>query len=219
MLSGGIDSLYSLHLLLTTTTDELWVHHVHLINREGRHRAEARACADIVAWCRQHLRPFRYTESTIDHSAFELSGRDVLSVALEAGLVAQNAWPVARKHLDRWVLGYCLEESEEVVSGQTVSASNRRAVIETAVHVTSHPITPPPLAKLPLLPKHQEIEALPPALAALAWTCRTPRVLGAELVECGTCKTCLLMETVRARLTPETRPAPRRVSPDDRQID
>lgn len=212
MLSGGIDSLYSLHHLLTTTTDDLWVHHVHLINREGRHHAEAQACANIVAWCREHLRPFRYTESTIDHSAFELTGRDVLSVALEVGLLAQNAWPTARKHFDRWVLGYCLEESEEVVAGQTVSASNRRAVIDTAVHVTAHPITPPPLAKLPLLPKHEEIAALPPPLAALAWTCRTPQVQGSELVECATCKTCLLMETVRAKLTPETRLPPRRVS-------
>lgn len=211
MLSGGVDSLYSLHHLLTTTDDELWVHHVHLVNREGRHHAEAQACADIVAWCRAHLRPFRYTESTIDHSAFELTGRDVLSVALEAGLIAQNAWPTARKHLDRWVLGYCLEESEEVVAGQTVGTSNRRAVIETAVHVTAHPIAPPPLAKLPLIAKQLELEALPPALAALAWTCRTPQLQAEFFVECGTCKTCLLMETVRAKLSPETRPAPRRV--------
>lgn len=212
MLSGGIDSLYSLHHLLTTTTDDVWVHHVHLVNREGRHRAEARACSDIVAWCRQHLRPFRYTESTVDHAALELSGRDVLWVALEAGLIAQNAWPVAHKHLDRWVLGYCLEESEEVVAGETVSASNRRAIIETAVHVTAHPIAPPPLAKLPLIAKHEEVEAMPPALTALAWTCRTPQVFESEFVECGTCKTCQLMETVRARLTPETRPPRRRVS-------
>jgi 7-cyano-7-deazaguanine synthase in queuosine biosynthesis len=212
MLSGGVDSLYVLHHLLTTTDDELWVHHVHLINREGRHRAEARACEEIVAWCRQHLRPFRYTESTIDHSAFEVSGRDVLSVALEAGLIAQNAWPTTKKHLDRWVLGYCLEESQEIVAGQTVGSSNRRRIIETAVNVTAFPITAPPLASLELIPKHQELEALPRALAALAWTCRTPRLEADVFVECGQCKTCRLMEVTRGKLTSTYEWAPRRVS-------
>lgn len=69
MFSGGIDSLSVLYQ----------------VNREGRHRAETVACGNIVAWCTEHLRSFRYTESTIDHSAFELFGRDVLLVAFEAG--------------------------------------------------------------------------------------------------------------------------------------
>ena len=39
MFSGGIDSTAMLVKLLTQDADELRVHHVHLVNREGRDRA------------------------------------------------------------------------------------------------------------------------------------------------------------------------------------
>jgi 7-cyano-7-deazaguanine synthase in queuosine biosynthesis len=198
MLSGGIDSLYSLHQLLTTTDDVVWAHHVNLVNREGRHLAEAKACAEIVAWCGQRLRPFRYTTSTIDHSAFELFGRDVLLVAFEAGVLAQNAHAQWRRGFDRWMLGYCKEESEEVVDGQPVTGTNRRAIVETCVQVSAHPFTAPPLDSPVLISKRAQIDAMPAELVRLAWTCRTPRWSDDVPVECGQCKTCRLLSHIRA---------------------
>jgi hypothetical protein len=42
-----------------TATDELvHVHHMHLINREGRHEAAAEACLRIVDFCRQPWRDY-----------------------------------------------------------------------------------------------------------------------------------------------------------------
>jgi hypothetical protein len=200
MLSGGIDSLFVLHEVLRRTDDVVWAHHVHLVNREGRHEAEARACAAIVAWCARHLRPFRYTQSVIDHSAFTLFGRDVLLVGFEAGVVVQNAHAEWSRGFDRWMLGYCKEESEELVGGVPAAFSGRRALVETSLAVSAHPFTPPPLDGLPLLPKEAQIRAMPAELAGLAWTCRTPVWNGPEPVECGRCKTCLLMAPIRQSL-------------------
>jgi hypothetical protein len=205
MFSGGIDSLYVLYQLLHDTDDVLWVHHVNLVNREGRHRAEAVACANIVSWCTEHLRSFRYTESTIDHSAFQLFGRDVLLVAFEAGLVIQNAHVVWRRGFDRWLLGYCKEESDELVGGVAASSTNRRSIIETALIASAHPVVPPKLHSQPLIAKQAQIQAMPLELAQLAWTCRSPVWAHDTATECGRCKTCKLMSPIRASLAQQGR--------------
>jgi len=201
MFSGGIDSLFSLYQVLHDTDDVLWAHHVNLVNREGRYRAEAEACGNIVAWCTEKLRPFRYTESTIDHSAFEMFGRDVLVVAFEAGIVVQNGHRIFGRGFDRWMLGYCQEEAEEMLpSGVVASSTNRRSVIEQCLSASAHPIVPPRLHSQPLIPKQAQIEAMPPELVQLAWTCRQPVWRESTAHECGTCKTCKLMKPIRANL-------------------
>lgn len=200
MFSGGIDSLYVLHQLLTTTDDVVWAHHVNLINPEGRHRAEAVACMNIVKYCLEHYRAFRYTQSTVDHSAFRLFGRDVTVVAFEAGVVIQNAHAVYQRGFDRWMLGYCKEESEEVVGDQPVASSNRRNITESVVELSAHPMTAPKLHSQTLIAKQAQMEAMPPELVRLAWTCRTPRWEGELAHQCGVCKTCKLLAPIRASL-------------------
>ncbi len=201
MFSGGIDSLFTLHQLLTETDDVVWAHHVNLVNREGRHRAESEACGNIVAWLTERVRRFRYTESTLDHSAFAMFGRDVTMVAFEAGLVVQNAHVQWKRGFDRWMLGYCKEESEEVLpSGTVADSSNRRSLTEQAVALSAHPMVPPKLFRPELLAKQAQIEAMPAELVQLAWTCRQPRWEAAVATECGVCKTCKLMGPIRANL-------------------
>jgi hypothetical protein len=201
MFSGGIDSLFTLYQLLHDTDDVVWAHHVNLINREGRHPAEAKACSDIVSYLTQRVRAFRYTESTIDHRAFQMFGRDVLMVAFEAGLVVQNAHAFYHRGFDRWLLGYCKEESEEVLaSGAAAGSTNRRGLTESAVELGAHPFVPPKLFRQALLPKQAQIEAMPPELVQLAWTCRQPTWHERTATECGVCKTCKLMHPIRADL-------------------
>ena len=71
MLSGGLDSTAMLVKLLAETGDALRVHHIRMVNREGRDRAEQRAVEAIVEYCRARYRPFRYSESALDFSALE----------------------------------------------------------------------------------------------------------------------------------------------------
>jgi hypothetical protein len=88
MFSGGIDSTAMLVKLLTEGTDELRVHHIHMQNREGRDAAEQRAVNSILSWCREHYRPFRYSESGLDFRALEAIPIDYLSIAFVACQVA-----------------------------------------------------------------------------------------------------------------------------------
>src|SRR5215207_319822 len=58
MFSGGVDSTAMLVRLLAESSDELRVHHIRMLNREGRDRAEGRAVEAIVAYCRARYRAF-----------------------------------------------------------------------------------------------------------------------------------------------------------------
>ena len=66
--------------LLAETKDELRVHHIRMANKEGRADAEQAAVERIVAWCRDHYRPFRYSESALDFT-------DVIGVVIERDTV------------------------------------------------------------------------------------------------------------------------------------
>ena len=70
MLSGGIDSAYSLKKVLSETNEKLYVHHIHIKNNEGsdvkRYKMEAKALRKIVPYMKKNFRDFHYSESTID---------------------------------------------------------------------------------------------------------------------------------------------------------
>ena len=70
MLSGGIDSVYLLKKLLIETNENIYAHHLHLINGEGkqieRYKLESIAVRKVVPYMKKNFRDFHYTESTID---------------------------------------------------------------------------------------------------------------------------------------------------------
>ena len=88
MFSGGLDSTAMLVKLLTTSADELRVHHIRMVTRERRDRAESRAVESIVAYCRARYRPFRTSESALDFSGLEAIPIDYVSIAFVACQVA-----------------------------------------------------------------------------------------------------------------------------------
>src|ERR671919_1151716 len=88
MFSGGLDSTAMLVKLLAESAEELRVHHIRMVNREKRHLAEQRAVEAIVAYCRRHYRPFRYSESGLEFEALEAIPIDYLSIAFVACQVA-----------------------------------------------------------------------------------------------------------------------------------
>ena len=88
MFSGGIDSTAMLVKLLTEGRDELRVHHIRMLNREGRDRAEGRAVDAILAYARANYRPFRFSQSGLDFSGLEAIPIDYVSIAFVACQVA-----------------------------------------------------------------------------------------------------------------------------------
>jgi 7-cyano-7-deazaguanine synthase in queuosine biosynthesis len=185
MFSGGLDSTAMLVKLLEQTRDELRVHHIRMVNREGRAAAEQAAVAAIVAWCRKRYRPFRYSESGLDFAALEAIPIDYLSIAYVACQVAIDTPGCNR------IAVASLSRDTDIVN----RAARQRQVFEV-MHACyrARKLGEPQVEWITPVydcTKSQIAEMLPPELAALTWSCRRPVARGGGWAPCGACKACL----------------------------
>ena len=184
MFSGGLDSTAMLVKLLAGSEDELRVHHVRMVNREGRADAEQTAVERIVAWCGKHYRPFRYSESGLDFSALEAIPIDYMAIAYVACQVA-----IDTPGCTRVAVGTLARDTDEV----NRSARQRRVFDTMYECYRARKLGE---AKIEwIYPVHSlgksEITALlPPELIKLTWSCRTPVRTPSGFRVCGTCKAC-----------------------------
>lgn len=184
MFSGGLDSTAMLVKLLAGTDDELRVHHIRMVNREGRADAEQAAVERIVDWCRGHCRPFRYSESGLDFAALEAIPIDYMAIAYVACQVA-----IDTPGCTRIAVGTLARDTDEA----NRSARQRR-VFETMYECYRarklgeekvewiypvHSLGKPEIAAL-----------LPQELIELTWSCRTPVRTPSGYRICGICKAC-----------------------------
>ena len=185
MYSGGMDSTAMLVKLLTQSDDALRVHHIHMVNREGRADAERAAVEAILAWCRGRFRPFRYSESGLDFAALEAIPIDYLSIAYVACQVA-----IDTPGCNRIAVGS--------LSGDTdiANRSARQRQVFDVMHACyrARKLGEPKVEWLyPVydLTKAQVASLLPTELARLTWSCRRPVAKPGGWAGCGTCKACL----------------------------
>jgi 7-cyano-7-deazaguanine synthase in queuosine biosynthesis len=185
MFSGGMDSTAMLVKLLTQSEDALRVHHIHMVNREGRADAERAAVEAIVAWCRGRFRPFRYTESGLDFASLEAIPIDYLSIAYVACQVA-----IDTPRCDRIAVGSLSRDTD------IVNRSARQRQVFDVMHACyrARKLGEPKVEWLyPVydLTKAQVGALLPPELARLTWSCRRPVAKPGGWAACGACKACL----------------------------
>jgi 7-cyano-7-deazaguanine synthase in queuosine biosynthesis len=196
MFSGGLDSTAVLYKLLTETADELRVHHVQMLNREGRARAEQDAVEAIIGWCRAHCRPFRYSESALDFTALEAIPIDYVSIAFVACQVA-----VDTPGCDRIAVGTLSGDLDEIK--RKVSESQRRVFEALYACYRARKAGEPRVEWIyPVygLTKAQVAASLPPELRARAWSCRRPVTTADGYRACGVCKPCRKRAEVSAQL-------------------
>ena len=185
MFSGGLDSTAMLVKLLTQSKDELRVHHIRMVNREGRAGAEQAAVEAIVAWCGRRYRPFRYSESGLDFASLEAIPIDYLSIAYVACQVA-----IDTPGCDRIAVASLSRDTD------IVNRSARQRQVFEVMHACYRArklgepsvewITPVYRAT-----KRELAESLPRELLEMTWSCRVPvREAGGWRV-CGACKACL----------------------------
>lgn len=193
MLSGGLDSVYSLYRMLKESDDEILVHHLHLVNKENRHIIEAESCKQVMAYCRQHFGDIPYTESTVDHSMFSAFGLDSFIVSYMAGVVARNYGEQTGKRIPRWIWGYCIEEQDS-------SDPRHYEQLENICAVASYPFEHPVREYIsPVISKAAQAEYMPEELVAASWSCRAPVWTVRGPRECGVCHTCKVMMPIRER--------------------
>lgn len=194
MISGGLDSTFSLVRLLRETDDEILAHHIHMMTDTGRYLPEAESCRRIVKYCETNFRPFSYTESAIDHRRFAAHGVDLVAAGLVAGAVASSYHRIHSRRVDRWVLGRSAEET----------ARNWRFRMARNVCEYNCQFVQPPELYFPEPRSQQEqVDYLPPELFEMTWSCRFPRKTGDTYVPCGKCSTCERLDGLSHALTPE----------------
>jgi 7-cyano-7-deazaguanine synthase in queuosine biosynthesis len=193
MFSGGLDSTAMLVKLLNETADELRVHHIRMVNRERRDLAEQRAVEAIVAYCRRHYRPFRYSESGLEFDELEAIPIDYLCIAFVACQVA-----IDTPGCDRVAVG-ALAADTDIAN----RSARQQGVFEAMYECYRVRKLGEPRVEwaFPVFgsSKAELAGALPPELLDLTWSCRRP-VQG--LRPCLRCKACLARQGLRPSIAP-----------------
>ena len=186
MWSGGIDSTYKLAWLLKETAHYVHAHHVHIVNREHRWNAERNACARLLRKLRA-IRPFGFSESTIDHSHHARIPFDMAIVAFEAGVVARTGDAPGSEPFTHWTIGTHKGEGHY---------QRRFALYEPMVNAVCFPEDYPEFEMGKVVTKAAEMEYLGSlGLLADCWYCRTPR----KGRPCGKCGACAEVKEARAK--------------------
>ena len=190
LLSGGIDSVAVLANMLMRTEHRVHAHHVELANRDNRVRAENDAVADVIDYCWNNFRDFEYS-SSVNEFRVTPKGYDLI-VALVHGAMVCLA---SKRRPDYLMTGH-------------FNTTRGRAVYGT--RMLSNCFTNPKNAPLWLRPldaltdrAHAKVDiyrSVPPDLAALSWSCRTPVISKhGGFAPCGKCYACKALNTARER--------------------
>lgn len=187
MLSGGIDSIYVLWDCLKNTDFNVVAHHINLANKEQRHIPESQASREVAAWCHEHIRGLKYTESDVNRSDFRFFGFDMFSVGFEAGLAAQHYRFENNHPVSFWQIGHCKEED---------SWPGRWQYVENCLKAASFPFEAPVYREFEVVSKAEQVKRLPSELTSLSWGCRRPINNNGVFEPCRECQTCKDREQV-----------------------
>jgi len=188
MLSGGIDSTAALWHALNRPNEygDIHVHHIHIQNAESRWRAEAAAVKSILQYMREHSSSsFTSSQSTINTPNFGLNflfDTEVLNFV--------TGYMTSRDpHINKVIIGgtatdFAMQANEAIARGKAIHNGFHPEEKDHSSRVKHYPHSH--------LTKAEVYKTLPPELALLTWSCRTPNYINGEPVECGRCKTCTL---------------------------
>lgn len=187
MFSGGLDSTAALWHVLNHPDKygEIHVHHIHIQNVENRWRAEAEAVNAIYAYLRQNITTsFTTSESTIrtpqfgNHFMYDAEIFNYLSGYMTSRDPLINKVIIGVTGTD-YEIGF-----DEV--------AKRGKAMHNAFHFDEED-NATRLKEFPLrnMTKNEVYKSIPPELALLTWSCRTPKYSNGKPVECGKCKTCI----------------------------
>lgn len=186
MLSGGIDSTAALWHVLHHPEEygEVHVHHIHIQNIEARWMAEAEAVKNVLAYMKKHApSPFTSSESTINTPGFGNKFMyDVEVVSYLSGYMTSRDPKITKVVIAATGTDFEMGVNDSVMRGKRM-------------HNAFHPEEEDHSARIKVYPqshlsKEEVFYSVPPELASLTWSCRTPHYADGKPLECGKCKTC-----------------------------
>jgi 7-cyano-7-deazaguanine synthase in queuosine biosynthesis len=187
MLSGGLDSVALLANILQETSQTVHAHHIEIQNFEDRRQAENDALHRILAYCREHYRPFTFTTS-VSEFPLGLGGGYDLTLAL---FTAARVHTALGRVVDIVYTGHIAPSRAEIVEG---------AAVFNACYINKRckPVWLRPLAHVK---KADIYQSIPLELAEMTWSCRKPVYRGSSYEACGSCHACRSRAQVSALLS------------------
>lgn len=188
MFSGGLDSTATLWHVLNHPKKygQVHVHHIHIQNIEARWKAEAAAVKAVLAYMRQHsTTPFTTSESSFNTPSFggkflfdtEITSFITGYMTSRDPLISKVVFGVTRSDLE-------MTASISIARGKRIHNAFYDDGEDHSAAVKEYPLSN--------MTKQEVYASLPPELAVLTWSCRTPRYVNGKAIECGKCKTCVL---------------------------
>lgn len=182
MFSGGLDSTGVLWRYINGDR-LLHVHHLYLVNRENRAKAEDRAVSDVVAYMRR-IRDFGFSESYHEYPCYGgnfIWDSDIFSFV--AGAICLSM-PSVREV----AVGMTLSDMR---AGMSVRVERANRIFD-AFGSEAKKVYP-----LSGMRKREVFDMIPSDLRDLTWSCRTPVYSGDDISCCGRCASCAEMRKIR----------------------
>lgn len=188
MFSGGIDSTAALWHVLHRPDEygQVHVHHVHMQNIEARWQAEAEAVKAVLAYMREHA-PTSFTTSESAIRTPHLGGKflfDTEVTGFITGYMTSRDPLITKVVIGATGTDFAIGASQAVARGKAIHNAFHSGNEDHSVAVKEYPHSH--------LTKEEVYKTLPPELAVLTWSCRTPHYADGKPIECGRCKTCTL---------------------------
>jgi hypothetical protein len=192
MYSGGLDSVALLANVLAETDHHVHVHHIEIVNRDGRSEIENLAVEKTLDYIRREYRDFDYSSSRNEFNIGWGGGTDLQLAMFTAGRLTT----ALEGMVDIVFTGHIQPPFWELSEG---------AAILNAVFIQrkQKPEWLWPLSKIDGAFGMRKVhiwESIPPELAEMTWSCRRPVMVGDDIQVCNDCHACTSRANLREKL-------------------
>ena len=196
MYSRGLDSLALLPNVLAETDHHVHVHHIEIVNRDGRSEIENIAVEKTLDYIRREYRDFDYSSSRNEFNIGWGGGTDLQLALFTAGRLTT----ALEGMIDIVFTGHIQRPFWELSEG---------AAILNAVFIQrkQKPEWLWPLSKIDGAFGMRKVhiwESIPLELAEMTWSCRRPVMVGNDIQVCNDCHACTSRANLREKLSGRT---------------
>lgn len=188
MWSGGLDSTYMLYKLAIEKKPFI-VHHISFRNQLKRWIPEDKAVLALKQMFRNNRIIFDYSESIIDFSCFQVTGRDRDTILLAAQKTAFEHLNLKLRVAVAWNDTDMANASivEQYEAGYVFKSWD---ALHSSMHVHNKLVSKELYMPLMGMTRKDIWEALPRRYRDLTWSCRRPVFKNETPYPCGICNTC-----------------------------
>ena len=196
MYSGGLDSVALLANVLAETDHHVHVHHIEIVNRDGRSEIENIEVEKTLDYIRREYRDFDYSSSRNEFNIGWGGGTDLQLALFTAGRLTT----ALEGMIDIVFTGHIQPPFWELSEG---------AAILNAVFIQrkQKPEWLWPLSKIDGAFGMRKVhiwESIPLELAEMTWSCRRPVMVGNDIQVCNDCHACTSRANLREKLSGRT---------------